>query len=998
MKLSVVLFGIVQFLRLQAMRHPSFRKRIKEKNMIAQLKLADNSVGRYIEFKNGKILSKSGIHPKPDVVVFFKNERVALKVLSLNKDYLFNLDAMKNFKMGITGPDELTSWLTETVSMAETVGLRFGEEIGDGIIRYTNNTNGGPLNCYVKDGKFLRCTPIEFTDKDAPSWSIIARGNTFTPPRQTSAAPYALCSKSMIYSKDRLLYPMKRIDFDPSGERNPQNRGKSGYERISWQEALDIVTNEFKRVKREFGPGAIALSHPSHHTFGNIGHHLSALFRFFNLLGYTKIVHNPESWEGWFWGATHHWGHSARFGIGEVFGQVEDCLKECEMIVFWGGDPEATNGCYGAYEGTIRRLWAKDLGIKFVHIDPHLNHTAALLGGKWIAPRPGTDPALAQSICHVWISEDLYDKEFVENRTTGFDEWAEYIMGRKDGTPKTPEWAEQETGVRARDIRALAREWGRKKTYLGAGGFGNGFGGPNRSATGTQWARMMVILMAMQGLGRPGVNFGNMQVGVPVDFTFWFPGYAEGGISGDLVNTGTAPHTYQRIPHILTMNNSRQMIPRMNLPEAILNGEAVGYPSDPTTIHGQFQSFRYPAPGHSTIKILYNYGGACIGTMSNTNRWIQMYRSEKLPFVVSQAIWFEGVTKFADVILPACTNFERWDISEWAAGGGWSSHFHSQLNHRVILMQHKCIEPLGESKSDYNIFVELSKRLGFSALFSEGCTELEWCKRIFKGSDLSDHISWKEFIKKGYYVVPAEQPKLRAPTAYKWFYEGRKKDVPESHPLPADYGDQWLEGLQTQSGKFEFIPESLKKLEDPDRPPLNKYIHSWEGTHSTELLKKYPIQLLSAHSRYSFHTQGDGKDSVINDIKDHRVLINGNYYLECRINVEDAKERGIKTNDLVRLFNDRGDVICAATVSARLRKGVIHTYKSSATYEPVGEPGKSADIGGCVNLLTNHRPQVQRSSSMGPNACLIQVERWNPPGRSPVPDEILELDPERRIS
>lgn len=156
--------------------------------------------------------------------------------------------------------------------------------------------------------------------------------------------------------------------------------------------------------------------------------------------------------------------------------------------------------------------------------------------------------------------------------------------------------------------------------------------------------------------------------------------------------------------------------------------------------------------------------------------------------------------------------------------------------------------------------------------------------------------------------------------------------------------------------------------------------------------------MLSAHSRYSFHTQGDGKDSVINDIKDHRVLINGNYYLECRINVEDAKERGIKTNDLVRLFNDRGDVICAATVSARLRKGVIHTYKSSATYEPVGEPGKSADIGGCVNLLTNHRPQVQRSSSMGPNACLIQVERWNPPGRSPVPDEILELDPERRIS
>ena len=153
------------------------------------------------------------------------------------------------------------------------------------------------------------------------------------------------------------------------------------------------------------------------------------------------------------------------------------------------------------------------------------------------------------------------------------------------------------------------------------------------------------------------------------------------------------------------------------------------------------------------MQILYKYGGASIGTMTNANRWVEMYRSDKLPMVVSQSIWMEGETKFADIILPACTNFERWDIGEWSSAGGYGHQFYSQLNHRVIVLQHKCIEPLGESKSDYQIYVELAKRLGFSALFTEGMTELDWCRRIFEGSDLSQHVSWKEFLKKGYYVA-----------------------------------------------------------------------------------------------------------------------------------------------------------------------------------------------------------------------------------------------------
>jgi trimethylamine-N-oxide reductase (cytochrome c) len=978
MKLEVVLFGVVQALRATAAIHKSFAARLGERDMVAQLKLADDSVGRWIAFKGGKISSSAGIHPEPSVVVFFKNRRVALKILNLKADFHFRVDAMKNFKMGMFGSEEDQAWLMETVSLAQSIWWTQGEKMADGTTRYVNNTNGGPVNVFVKDGKIIRMTPIDFDKGDAPGWTIEARGKSFTPPHRATAAPYALASKSMVYGSNRHMYPMKRVDFDPQGARNPQNRGVSGYERISWDEALTIVTDEFKRVKRECGPGAIAVSHGSHHSWGNVGYYLSAMLRFFNNIGFTRIHHNPDSWEGWYWGALHHWGHSMRLGIGEVFGQVEDILKECEMMVFWSSDPEATNGCYAAYEGTVRRLWAKELGIKFVHIDPHWNHTAALLKGKWIAPRPGTDPALAQGICHVWVTEGLYDKQFVAQRTTGFEEWADYLVGKTDGIARTPEWAEAESGVPAHEIRALAREWAKRKTYLAAGGAGNGFGGACRTATGAQWARMMVMMMAMQGIGKPGVNFGNMQTGVPLDFSFWFPGYAEGGISGELAFTGCAVNNYLRVPVILSMNPCKQTVPRLQLPDAILDGHAAGFFNDPTSKEGQFLPFQYPAPGCSPIQILYKYGGASIGTMTESNRWVKMYQSEKLPFVVSQSIWHEGEAKFADIILPACTNFERDDISEWSSAGGYADKFYTQLNHRMILMQHKCIEPLGESKSDYQIFLELSKRMGLGAVFSEGMTELDWCKRIFDGSDAPDLISWGDFLKKGYVVIPAELEKLRAPRSYAWFNEGRKKDVPEAQPLPGEYSGEWLDGLQTQSGKFEFIPNSLKKLGDPERPALNTYIPSWEGTHSTDLLKTYPLQLLSGHSRYSFHSLGDGKGSVINDIDDHRINIDGHYYWRARINEGDAAARGIKPNDLIRLFNDRGSVICAAQLTKRVRPGIVHSYEASAEYDPVGKPGDSSDRGGCVNLLTNKRNQNKGATSMGPNACLIQVEKWQP--------------------
>jgi trimethylamine-N-oxide reductase (cytochrome c) len=230
----------------------------------------------------------------------------------------------------------------------------------------------------------------------------------------------------------------------------------------------------------------------------------------------------------------------------------------------------------------------------------------------------------------------------------------------------------------------------------------------------------------------------------------------------------------------------------------------------------------------------------------------------------------------------------------------------------------------------------------------------------------------------------------------RWFWENRKKDVPEAHPLPSDYAREFQRGLQTQSGKLEFECNSLKRFNDPERPPIVRYDPSWEGRHSGALFARYPLQLLTPHSKYSFHTQGDGKDSFLLNIADHRVNVNGYYYWVLRLNAKDAAERRIKKNDLVKIFNDRGAVVCAALPTERLACGVCHGYESSAVYDPMGEPGKSVDRGGCLNLLTPERTQTRSTHSLAGANALVEVELWD--GRAEhISAVFAEMEREREV-
>ena len=858
------------------------------------------------------------------------------------------------------------------------------------VERLTNCTTGGPVFVDVEDGRIVRLTPIELGEDDKGDWTIEARGHAFTSPRKTTLSPHAQAQRSMIYSPKRILTPLKRVDFDPHGERNTHNRGVSGYEPISWDQALDIVTEEMIRTKREVGPGSILTTCSSHHLWGNIGYRHSAYYRFLNLMGMVHSAHNPDSWEGWHWGAMPMWGNSHRLGIPEQYDLLEDALKNTEMVVFWSADPETTGGgIYSAFESTIRRFWMRELGIKMVFIDPYFNHTAELFADKWMAPRLGTDVAFGLAIAYTWLTEGTYDTQYIDDHTTGFDEWKAYVLG-SDGVPKTPEWAEKESGVPARDIRTLAREWGAKKTMLASGALG-GWGGACRSATGNEWARTMVALAAMQGYGKPGSNIWGTCQGAPSDCSFVFPGYAEGGISGDPEKSAAAYRfLYRMFPHgsgshpTVNVHDSTegQAIPRLRIPEALMHErfEWRGKGFSGSSIESQMQKYQYPAPGYPFIGMYWRYGGSFIGTMQQTNRYVKAYREGKVPFVVNQSIWFEGETKFADVILPACTNFERWDMSEFGNCSGYIPDNHNQTNHRVIVFQKKCIEPLGESKSDYEIFAMVAERMGMGDVFTDGGrNEYDWCKLYFEATDLPKNITWEEFEKKGYYVVPMPEDYKSTP-AMRWFAEGRKRDTPDWGPRPGD--TVGLQGLQTASGKIEFVSSAIKRLEmdviDPERPALGpQYIPSWEGHHTTERYEKYPLQMVSPHPRFSFHTMGDSKGSWLNEVKDHRVLKDdGHYYYVMRLNTKDAEARGIKDNDLVKAFNDRGAVILAAQVTERLAPGTVHAYESCADYIPLGEPGESPDIAGCVNILTNKRYITPTSTAMSNNSCLIQVEKW----------------------
>ncbi|MCE5254735.1 MAG: molybdopterin-dependent oxidoreductase, partial [Actinomycetia bacterium] len=326
------------------------------------------------------------------------------------------------------------------------------------VLRASSITGGGdsgaPTLVDVKNGRITRIRPLHYDmsydPKDFDPWKLEAKGKTLEPPLRPPLGPISLAYKGRVYSRNRVRYPLKRVDWDPNGApgstgpsgRNPQNRGKSKYIRISWDEATELVASELKRVQEAYGPEAVLSQADMHGETKHLSPSHGCANRLLSLLGgYTIQMRNLDSWEGWNWGAKHVWGCEP---VGEMMpwaNVVADIAEHGELLLFWGCDPETTPYPIGGMFASRLCYWLTEVGLKSVYVCPDLNHGAAVHADKWIPILPNTDAALQLAIAYVWLTEETYDQQYIATHSYGFDKFAAYVLGRTDGIPKTPAWA-----------------------------------------------------------------------------------------------------------------------------------------------------------------------------------------------------------------------------------------------------------------------------------------------------------------------------------------------------------------------------------------------------------------------------------------------------------------------------------------------------------------------------------------------------------------------------
>lgn len=781
------------------------------------------------------------------------------------------------------------------------------------------------MEVHVRNGKIVRILPFHFPDS-VRLYEIKTSRGVFTRPRKHTPWTYMLAYKKKAFSPSRVKYPLKRVDWTPQNP-NPQNRGKSGYVRISWDEAIDIVVNEINRIRKTYGTTEPILVLADGHgqsgylqTTHGWGHYL------FEKLGtgWTRAIRNPDSWEGYYYGAKHVWGFDSSVGEPNQDAVWDDLLQNCEMIIFSGCDPEATVPGFSGQMGTYFCEYLKKAGIKIVGISPDLNYAEAVHADKWIPIKPNTDAALYLAIAYVWITNGTYDKEYVERHCVGFEEFKKYALGEGDNLPKTPAWAEKICGTPASTIKALARAWAKKRTSLAVH-----YGGPKiRGFMSHIPARLEAYLLAMQGLGKPGRQFVRLIRTLP-----WLvfkklppiPQYPETireGLPPQPPPTKFTDLSHEKGPFII----------KTLVAEAILNPPVYWYGSGSILAprEDQFNLYRYPpSDDHPGIRMIWNENNCMTACWNYGYKMIEAFRNPKIEFIVSIHPWLENDALFADLILPAQSIFEHEDLVVV---------HHSDMY--GIFYQQRCIEPIGESKSDYEIYRLIAEKLGIGEHFPPVEKML---RDAYEKTLASKRLSWEEFKKKGYYIYDA-------PTWEEWINIKKRELSYNTY----EGGQAWFykagNGLDTPTGKIEFVSKGiLKKFPTSrERPPVAKWIDHDETSYSPKA-RKYPFTLVSNHPRWRHHVMGDDI-TWLKEIPSCKIKgPDGYYYEPVWINPADATNLGIKNRDIVMVYNERGAILCGAYITERIVPGaVVIAHGSGLDLLSLED---RVDRGGCVNLI-----------------------------------------------
>jgi len=708
------------------------------------------------------------------------------------------------------------------------------------------------LKVYLKQGEIVR---IETDDRpndnpDDPQLRACLRGRAY---------------RRRQYHPDRLKYPMKRV-----GE-----RGEGKFERISWDEATNMMAENITRIIEKYGNEALYIPYGTG-SYNQMNGRWSAE-RLLNICGGSLGYYNSYSW------ACISKATPYVYGTNITGNQRQDWLN-AKYIILWSWNPaEMRDGTNSEY--FLKK--ARQNGAKIICIDPRMTLSAVALADEWIPIRPGTDVALMSAMAYTMLTENLYDKEFVQRCCVGFDSsqmpagaeneesYTDYLLGTNDHQPKTPEWAEQITAVPKETIARIAREYATTKPAMLYQGYGM-----QRRAYGEQAVRGGCVLAAITG--NVGISGG------------WASGIALQATDGGAFWT-VFP---------MFKNPISAKIPTFLWSEAVLRGTEL------TANEGLMGTEKLK----TNIKMIWAVASnAIINQHSNINRTIEIMKDESLvEFFAVQDNFLTPTGMFADLLLPACTQFETWGFED-----GWKYG-------EELILQPKVVETPFETKSDFRICADIAAKLGVEKIFTEGKNERQWVEQLtdYYRQNKFPHIpTYTQMVEKnvGVYSVPVTKPNI----AFDKF-----RQEPEKYPLP------------TPSGKIEIFSSLLFDMKKPDTiPAVPKYIQEWESPFGEEA-QNYPLQVIGPHYMprvHSTHTNNDW----LNEAFPHRLFINP----------IDAQKRSIHNNETVKVFNQRGTIIIKCRITHRILPGVIAIPQGA--WWKADKDGN--DIGGSINTLSSER-------------------------------------------
>ncbi len=535
-----------------------------------------------------------------------------------------------------------------------------------------------------------------------------------------------------VRSRSRVTGPAVRRGWLENGPGPSDRRGADEFVSVTWDELTELLARELRRVVDTHGNNAIFGGSYGWASAGRFHHAQSQVHRFLNQLGgYTKSVHSYSL------GATGvimprvvgtHWKLFARSTSWDVI------AKHSDLLVSFGGVPIKNTGVNAGGTSGHPTLGALDAfrarGGKIVSFSPLRDDVEG--DCEWIAPVPGTDVAIMLAVAFVLASEGLHDREFLNRFCVGYERFEDYLLGRADGVPKDPRWAQEISGVPAEFVTDLARRMASGRTLVTV------TWSLQRIKHGEQAPWMGVTLAAMLGqFGLPGGGFGH--------------GY------GSMNEPGLAPVPYPLPTFSQGVNPVSDFIPVAAISDLLLSpGEEFDYDGRRLT---------YP-----DIRLVYWAGGNPFHHHQDLPRLRRAFARPDT-IVVHDPYW-TPMARSADIVVPSTTSLERNDLS-------------CTRNDPLLVAMQQVVPPFANSRDDYDTFADLASALGFGEQFTEGRSSQEWIEHLydqwrpFVDADGGNTPTFEDFWSDGHYRMRTEDNLMLF---------GDFREDPEKYPLSTPSG------------------------------------------------------------------------------------------------------------------------------------------------------------------------------------------------------------------